>query len=110
MTTRVRKIDVRVARKLGVRRLDAADHLRDERDIAAYLQAAMAEDDPRVLAAALGAIARARGMTQLARDTGMSREALYRALSADGNPELSTLSKVLRAFGMRLSVEPMPTR
>lgn len=106
MTTRARKIDPRTARKLGVRRFDAADHLLDERDIAAYLQAALAEDDPRVLTAALGAIARARGMTQLARDTGLSREALYRSLSEGGNPEIGTVSKVLRAFGMRLSVEP----
>ena len=106
----VRKIDARAARRLGVRRFDAADYLRDERDIAAYLQAAIAEDDPRVLSAALGAVGRARGMTQLARDTGMSREALYRTLSADGNPELATLSKVLRAFGMRLSVEPAAAR
>lgn len=106
MTTRARKIDPRAARKLGVRRFDAADHLLDERDIAAYLQAALAEDDPRVLTAALGAIARARGMTQLARDTGLSREALYRSLSEGGNPEIGTVSKVLRAFGMRLSVEP----
>jgi probable addiction module antidote protein len=58
-----------------------------------------------VLAAALGDVSRARGMSDLARETGLTREALYRSLSADGNPELATLTKVLRAFGLRLSVQ-----
>ncbi|MBS0614100.1 MAG: putative addiction module antidote protein, partial [Proteobacteria bacterium] len=75
-------------------------------DIAAYLEAAAAEQDPRALAAALGDVARARGMSDVARKTGIAREALYRSLSAEGNPELETLSKVLRAFGMRLSIQP----
>jgi probable addiction module antidote protein len=95
---------------LGVRRFEASEYLRDEADIAAYLDAAMAEDDPRLLAAALGDVARARGMTQLSRKTDLSREALYRALSVDGNPELATLTKVLRALGLRLSVQPLTTR
>ncbi|MGB6605674.1 MAG: addiction module antidote protein [Steroidobacteraceae bacterium] len=99
------KINAKVARRLGVRRFDAAEYLRDEADIAAYLEAAAAEEDPRVLAAALGDVARARGMSELARQTGLTREALYRSLSADGNPELATLTKVLRAFGLRLTVQ-----
>jgi probable addiction module antidote protein len=103
------KINARVARRLGIRRFDAAEYLRDETDIAAYLEAAASEEDPRVLAAALGDVARARGMTQLARKTGIAREALYRSLSAEGNPELATLSKVLRALGMRLAIEPVET-
>ncbi|MGB6452380.1 MAG: addiction module antidote protein [Steroidobacteraceae bacterium] len=94
---------------LGVRRFEAAEYLRDEADIAAYLEAAAADDDPRVLAAALGDVARARGMSELARKTGIAREALYRSLSADGNPELATLTKVLRAFGMRLAIHPSGT-
>lgn len=100
------KINPKAARRLGVRRFDASEYLRDEPDIAAYLEAAAAEDDPRVLAAALGDVARARGMSELARETGITREALYRSLSAEGNPELSTLTKVLRALGMRLTIQP----
>jgi len=98
-------INAKVARKLGIRRFEAAEYLRDEADIAAYLEAVLREDDSRLLAAALGDVARARGMTQLARDTGISREALYRALSADGNPGLTTLTKVLRALGLRLAIQ-----
>jgi probable addiction module antidote protein len=103
------KINPTVARRLGVRRFDASEYLRDEADIAAYLEAAAAEEDPRVLAAALGDVARARGMSELARKTGITREALYRSLSAEGNPELSTLTKVLRALGMRLTIQPAGT-
>lgn len=103
------KINAKVARRLGVRRFDASEYLRDEADVAAYLEAAAAEDDPRVFAAALGDVARARGMSDLARKTGITREALYRSLSADGNPELLTLTKVLRAFGMRLTIQPAAT-
>ena len=101
-----RRINAKAACKLGVRQFDAAEYLRDETDIAAYLEAAAAEQDPRVLAAALGDVARARGVSDVARKTGIAREALYRSLSAEGNPELATLSKVLRAFGMRLSIQP----
>jgi len=100
------KINAKVARRLGVRRFDAAEYLRDEADIAAYLEAAASDEDPRVLAAALGDVARARGMSELARKTGLTREALYRSLSAEGNPQLATLTKVLRAFGLRLAVQP----
>ena len=103
------KINSTVARRLGVRRFDASEYLRDEADIAAYLAAAAAEDDPRVLAAALGDVARARGMSELARKTGITREALYRSLSAEVNPELATLTKVLRALGMRLAIKPAAT-
>jgi len=100
------KINAKVARRLGVGRFDAAEYLRDEADIAAYLEAAASDEDPRVLAAALGDVARARGMSELARKTGLTREALYRSLSAEGNPQLATLTKVLRAFGLRLAVQP----
>jgi probable addiction module antidote protein len=107
MSVRSIKISPKVARKLGIRPFDAAEYLRGEADVAAYLEASLAYDDSRQLAAALGDVARARGMTKLARDTGMSRETLYRSLSAEGNPELATLSKALRAFGLRLSVQPV---
>jgi probable addiction module antidote protein len=83
---------------------DAAEFLTDEETIAAYLTEALESDDPRIIAKALGAVARARGgMAQLARDTGISREALYRALSENGNPELGTALKVMRALGVRLT-------
>lgn len=89
---------------LQTRPWDSAEYLKTEEDIAAYLDACIEEagDDPKFIAHALGVIARARGMTQLARDTGLKREALYRALSGDGNPEFSTIWKVVRALGIRL--------
>ena len=99
-------LNAKVARRLGIRRFDTAEYLNSEADIAAYLEAVLAEDDPRLLVAALGDVARARGMTQLARETGLSREALYRALSTEGNPELATVTKVLRALGLRLAIQP----
>jgi probable addiction module antidote protein len=83
---------------------DAAEFLTDEETVAAYLTEALESDDPRIIAKALGAVARARGgMAQLAQETGLSREALYRALSDTGNPELATILKVIRALGIRLT-------
>jgi len=90
---------------LRVRKFDVAGYLRTDEDVAAYLEAAIAEGDGRLLAAALGDVARARGMSGIARKTGLAREALYRALSSQGNPELATLIKVLRAMGLRLAVK-----
>jgi probable addiction module antidote protein len=85
-------------------RWDAVDYLKSEEDMAAYLQACLEEspDDPALVAAALGDIARARGMVQLAKDTGLTREGLYKALSKDGNPSLGTVLKVLKALGLKL--------
>jgi probable addiction module antidote protein len=87
-------------------RFDAADYLETEADMAAYLEACIEEDDPALLAVALGDIARARNMSQLARDTGLSREGLYKALSGEGNPSLDTVMKVARALGLRLAFHP----
>src|SRR5437588_10447865 len=81
---------------------DAAEHLESEEDMAAYLEAALEDGDPRLVAAALGDIARAKGMTQVAKDAGLGRESLYKALSADGNPEFGTVLRVVRAVGLRL--------
>ena len=81
---------------------DAADYLNSEDDMVAYLEAALEEDDPRVVAAALGDIARAKGMSQVARDAGLGRESLYKALSPEGNPEFGTVMKVVRALGLSL--------
>ena len=83
---------------------DVAEFLTDEETISAYLTEALESDDPRIIAKALGAVARARGgMAQLSRDTGIAREALYRALGEAGNPELGTALKVMHALGVRLS-------
>ena len=85
---------------------DAAEHLNSDEDVAAYLEAALEEGEPALVAAALGDIARARGMTQLARETGLGRESLYKALSPHGNPEFSTIMKVVQALGLRLHASP----
>ena len=83
---------------------DAAEFLTDDEMIAAYLTEALEADEPKYIAKALGAVARAKGgMAQLARETGIAREALYRALSETGNPELGTALKVMHALGVRLT-------
>jgi probable addiction module antidote protein len=86
---------------------DSADYLNSFEDVTAYLEAVLddADDDPKVIAAALGAIARSRNFSQIAREAGMSREGLYKALSADGNPSLATVLKVAHALGLRLHFE-----
>ncbi|HQU92991.1 MAG TPA: putative addiction module antidote protein [Pyrinomonadaceae bacterium] len=81
---------------------DPAEHLETEEDMAIYLEAALEEGEPSLVAAVLGDIARARGMTQLARETGLGRESLYKALSPNGNPEFSTILKVVNALGLKL--------
>jgi probable addiction module antidote protein len=88
--------------KTRTKKWDAAEHLKTDEDTAAYLEAALEEGDSALVAAALGDIARARGMSDLARETGLGRESLYKALSAEGNPELSTILKVVKALGLRL--------
>ncbi len=85
---------------------DAAEFLEDDEDIVAYLNAALEEDDPALLSAALGDIARARGMTQLAKDTGITRDGLYKALSPSGNPSFGTVQKVIRSLGYKLDISP----
>jgi probable addiction module antidote protein len=86
---------------------DVAEHLRTPEEMAAYLDAWLVEapDDATGIARALGDIARARGMTQVAKDTGLSRESLYRALSAEGNPSFATVLKVARALGVKLHAQ-----
>lgn len=83
---------------------DVAEHLRTPEEMAAYLDAWLDEapDDAAGIAKALGDIARAKGMSQVAKDAGLSRESLYRALSADGNPSFATVLKVARALGVKL--------
>lgn len=84
---------------------DTADHLRTEEEIALYLEAAMEDGDPALITAALGDVARARNMSQLARDTGMTREGLYKALSGEGNPSFATIMKVAHALGLKLTFQ-----
>ena len=86
---------------------DTADYLTSREEAAAYLEAAIEEagDDPAFIAQALGTIARSGNLSELARTTGMSREGLYKALSADGNPSFATISKVARALGLRIHFE-----
>jgi probable addiction module antidote protein len=85
---------------------DVAEYLNTPEDIAAYLEAWLTEapDDAAGIARALGDVARAKGMTQVAKDAGLSRESLYRALSPEGNPSFATVIKVARALGVRLHV------
>lgn len=92
--------------KTRTRRWDPARTLRTEAEMAAYLEAAFEDGDPSLIAAALGDIARAWGMSDLARRTGLGRESLYKALSPTGNPELSTVLKVAAALGLRLQAVP----
>jgi probable addiction module antidote protein len=94
--------------KITTRPWDSSEYLDSEEAIAAYLNAAMEEagDDPAFIAEAIGTIARARGMTQLSRDTGLAREALYRALSHHGNPSFGTILKVMKALGIELTARP----
>lgn len=95
--------------KVTFSKWDSAEHLRNEEEIALYLEACIEEgaDDPAFIAHALGVVARAHNMSQLARDTGMSREGLYKALSGEGNPSFGTVLKVARAMGLKLSFEPV---
>ena len=88
--------------KTQTRLYDTTEYLDTDEDMAAYLDAALQDGEPALVAAALGDIARAKGMAQLARDTGLGRESLYKALSADGNPEFATVLKVVKALGRHL--------
>ena len=88
----------------SLKKWDSAEHLKTDEDIAMYLEACFEEagDDAAFIAKALGNVARAKGMSQLARDTGLGRESLYKALSGDGNPSFATILKVMNALGLRL--------
>lgn len=90
---------------LKVLPFDPAEHLETEEDIFYYLEAAMEGNDPKHIASALGHVARSKGMSDIARKTGLGRQALYNALSENGNPTLETLLAVLSALGFELSVQ-----
>jgi len=85
---------------------DAAEFLESDEEIIAYLNAALEDGDPALISAALGDIARARGMTKLAKETGITRDGLYKALSPNGNPSFSTILKVVNALGYKFDIVP----
>jgi probable addiction module antidote protein len=100
-----RKIVIKQMTKSRTSAWDAAEVLDTPETIAAYLEAALEENDPALLTHALGVAARAQGMGKVADEAGVTREALYKALSAEGDPKLSTLLGVLKALGLRLDIK-----
>ena len=101
------KLDDIRARARILARYDVAEHLRNPEDMAAYLEACIeeAQGDASFIAKALGDIARAKGMAQVARDAGLSRESLYKALSGERSPSFDTILKVIGALGLRIHLE-----
>lgn len=93
--------------KIKLTRWDSAEYLKTDEDMVAYIDACFGEagDDAAFIAHALGVVARAKGMTQLANETGLGRESLYKALSGEGNPSFATILKVMRALGVKLHAE-----
>ena len=94
---------------LETRKWDVTEYLDTEERIALFLEAVFEDGDPASIAAAIGEVARARGMTNVARDSGLSRENLYKTLSENGNPEFSTVLKVIKALGFGLTITPHKT-
>jgi len=92
------------AKKLKTYKWDPARYLKTDKDRAAYLEVALEDGDPGVIAAVLGDIARSKGMARVAKRAGLGRESLYKALSKDGNPKLDTLLKITHALGLKLTV------
>ena len=91
-------------KKIRTTPYDSAEYLDSTEAINAHIEEALETDDPAFIAKALGTIARARGMSQIARKAGLSRESLYKALSAEGNPEFGTIVRVMQALGLKLSI------
>ena len=92
---------------LNTREYHPARYLQSEEEQAEYLKLTCEDGTPSVIAKALGVVARARGITDLSRKTGLTRQALYKALSGEGNPELGTIAKVAEALGFRLAIVPV---
>jgi probable addiction module antidote protein len=94
-------------KKIKLSKWDSAEYLKTDEDMVGYLEACLDEagDDAAFIAKALGTIARAKGMTQLANETGLGRESLYKALSGEGNPSFATILKVMSALGIKLHAE-----
>ena len=94
--------------RTNTKRWNPSEHLETAEEMAAYLNAALEEDDMRLILASLGDIARAKRMAAVAQDTGLGRESLYKSLSTEGNPEFATILKVVRAVGLRFRVTAAP--
>ncbi len=94
---------------LKLRKWDSAEHLKSDQDMALYLEACLQEagDDADFIVKAIGNVARAKGMSEVSRQTGLGRESLYKALSGDGNPSFATILKVTRALGIGLHAQPL---
>jgi probable addiction module antidote protein len=90
--------------KLKTTHWDSADYLKTDKDIAEYLDAVLEDGDPALVSHALGVISRSKGMAMIATKTGLGRESLYKSLSSEGNPELATFLKVIKALGLKLHV------
>jgi len=101
------KAKAKAKNPLGIAPFDPVDYLTSERHIAEYLKAVLEEapDDPEFILRSLNVVARARGILRLAKDTGMTRAGLYKALSPEGNPSFATVIKIMTAFGVRLSAQ-----
>lgn len=93
---------------VSISNFDASEYIENEEDAIAYLNAAAETGDPALLQAAIGDIAKARGMGQIAKEAGVGRESLYKSLSKEGNPSFRTIVKVVDALGGRLVIEPVP--
>ena len=91
-------------KRKDLKKFDVVDYLKTEKDIAAYLSAVLEDGDPALFVAAIGDIAKAKGMTEIAKKSGVTREALYRALKIEARPRFETVTKVIHALGMKLSV------
>ena len=93
---------------VNISNFDASEYIESEEDAIAYLNAAAENGDPALLQAAIGDIAKARGMGQIAKEAGVGRESLYKSLNKKGNPSFRTIVKVVNALGGRLVIEPAP--
>ncbi len=93
-------------KKIETRPFDSAEYLSSDEAIGAYMEEALETSDPAFIAHALGTVARARGMSKVARKAGLSRESLYKALGPEGNPEFGTVIRVMQALGLRFSITP----
>jgi probable addiction module antidote protein len=100
----MRSVDTPRKHKIKLYLWDPAERMHAEEDMIGYLNAVLDEDDHTVLMSAIGDVARAKGMTQVARETGLGRESLYKSLSEQGNPEFATVQKVLKSLGLKLRV------
>jgi len=93
-----------------LKKWDVIEHLQTDEDMVSYFNACLEEQDPALIASALGDIARARGMSSVAKEAGLSRESLYRALSGEGNPEFATIIKVANALGLAFKVDRLAVK